>query len=361
MRLLSLTARFSGVRARPHDFQPFQGFFATDRVPQAILELWNAGSCQKSPLDRDGRFGHYPPYEKQPSFTRAASLNRGAKRKLSRNTMKTTKTKMKTKHLINRLMTMLPLLAVGASPAFASPNEQELGAFRVEAATDLRVVASKSGDTTVTFCQVRGHEEFWPLGDVALVGARKPGELGSSLLFAPSPRYPKALAHPEGFHCFMDSHPKDGPRVQYYELMPPEGYEGVGIVFGKDGAEPDPKDYWCVKKEYLTPAGHTTLWSDKGAGRSKNGDVWRPAMLEADLTRFKSSYPPGKVLPMLLIPPAFTASGGGADWAQKSRLKEWALIIHDDSAIRAPGFCRRIGNTRPLVQPAINHNSPAQR
>jgi len=130
---------------------------------------------------------------------------------------------------------------------------------------------------------------FLPLGDVVTVESveawdKRPAQPwplpgGGVMLFAPGDDKPDIFAHPTGFTFLLnDAGSHNSHDVAYFRMNPPPGYEALGVCF-TNGEQPNPDNYWCVKRKYLQIVGSQSLWSDRDAHwMDANGSLHAPSL-----------------------------------------------------------------------------------
>lgn len=123
---------------------------------------------------------------------------------------------------------------------------------------------SERGDTPIDFYSFGGRRKdgFLPLGDYAITN-RVPFGKQPIMLLAPMADHPEVLAHPTDFDWVLDdSGSGNSNDISYWWPVAPEGYQALGVAFGAN--KPDPKNYWCVQKNYLQQVATQANWSDSG-------------------------------------------------------------------------------------------------
>jgi hypothetical protein len=166
---------------------------------------------------------------------------------------------------------------------------------------------SQRGSNPITFFQfVADNDYLCALGDLML-----PKSLGENvcpwyddavLLLGRTSAHPEAVAHPIDFVRIADDRGDSNTRtVIYWRLVPPAGYEALGIAFSSSDEKPKASRYWCVKRELLRVVGKSPAWSDEGQHWSNhNGDLSVPSF-EGSST----AADPGE---MLVLPQTFFSS-----------------------------------------------------
>jgi hypothetical protein len=207
--------------------------------------------------------------------------------------------------------------------------------FLIKSTVDLEPYWIAEGDTKTrcAFCIVKGKGDFLPLGDVIITGfkgATPDVKAVGSLLFAPKPGKEDALKHPLRFEYLMDGVGAGGGRdLNYFQPVPPDGYEAMGICFNRSNTFPDVNKYWCVKKQYLVRISRSKepCWSDEGSHMDNNMNLHAPELA--------TNQPKPSSTTMLLVPN--TVTPGELDYPMWAlRLKQLYVTMPDRPAEEIP-------------------------